>query len=170
MKVKLNIVDASFASFASLFDYLNSSFPDVTFVIDEYSFMKQYYSESKRPGSLEKCDELDSEFQTIIDQHLSNINLIISGSSIHVMKGLTDHKSPLYGRFREIINLKQFNYIDAKKMLPSLSNKDFIPFYSVFGGSPYVLDKVNENKSLKENICELILEEEGKLRFHLNNG
>lgn len=169
LKTQLNFINASFSSFISLFEYLNANYPDYIFVIDEYSLMKQYYFENKKQNSVEAGEVLDSEFQTIIDQHLNNINLILSGSSIHIMKQLTDHKSPLYGRFKTVINLKQFNYLEAKKMLPSLSNKDLISFYSVFGGSPYVLDKIDTSKSLKDNICELILSEEGRLLFHLRN-
>ena len=85
------------------------------------------------------------------------------------MKQLTEHKNPLYGRFNREISLSQFNYLDAKKMLANLSNTDLIAFYSVFGGSPYVLQRVDQTRSLKENICELILDENGQLRTHLRN-
>lgn len=85
------------------------------------------------------------------------------------MKQLTDHKSPLYGRFNDVIALSQFNYLDAKKMMPSLNNADVVAFYAVFGGSPYVLERLDLSRSLKDNICELILEEYGQLNAHLRN-
>ena len=56
------------------------------------------------------ASSIDSEFQNIIDEYLGDNHLIISGSSIHIMEKLLDHNSPLYGRFEEIISLKQFNY------------------------------------------------------------
>jgi hypothetical protein len=170
LKETIGFFDAKFDTFLSVFKALDEIHTDdYVVVIDEYSLIKQYYYQSKKPGNSEKAEILDSEFQTIIDQYTNNINLIISGSSIHIMKQLTEHKNPLYGRFVDVIELKQFSYLDAKKMLSSLSNKDVVSFYSVFGGSPYVLERVDEKKSLKENICDLILEESGRLRTHLRN-
>lgn len=169
LKEQIDFIDAEFDSFLSLIKEFNKRYKDYVLVIDEYSLIKQFYFQSKKPGYGEKADELDSEFQTIIDQHTSNINLILSGSSIHIMKQLTEHKNPLYGRFVREISLSQFDYLDAKKMLPNLSNTDLISFYSVFGGSPYVLQRVNDTQSLKDNICNLILDENGQLRTHLRN-
>lgn len=169
LKEQLGFVDAKFETFLPVFKELNKQFPDYVVIIDEYSLMKQYYFKSKKPNMNENADKLDSEFQTIVDQHISHLNLIISGSSIHIMKQLTDYKNPLYGRFIDKIALQQFNYLDAKKMLTDTSNRDLISFYSIFGGSPYVLERINAHNSLKENICELILDENGKLRTHLLN-
>lgn len=169
LKEQLDFVDAEFKTFLSVFRLLNSQFKNYVFVIDEYSLMKQYYFQSKKPNSNDKADLLDSEFQVIIDQHITNLNLIISGSSIHIMKKLTDYNNPLFGRFQLNLELQQFNYLDCQKMLPKLSHCDLISFYSIFGGSPYVLEKVNTNKSLKENICALILDENGILKTHLDN-
>lgn len=169
LKEQINFVDAEFNSFSQVFKELNKSYPNYIVVIDEYSLMKQYYFGSKKPGNNEKAEELDSEFQTIIDQHLTTLNLILSGSSIHIMKSLSEHKSPLYGRFLYEIPLSQFNYLDAGRMLSPLEYKDVVAFYSVFGGSPYVLERINLKKSLKENVVELILEENGQLRMHLRN-
>ena len=160
---------AVFNSFFSIFDYLKQSYKNHVFVIDEYSYMKQYYLESKKPETKQYADTLDSEFQNIIDQTLISNKLIISGSSIHIMQQLMEYSSPLFGRFNAIIELKQFSYLDAKKMLPGLSSSDVIAFYSVFGGSPYVLERLDTSKSLKENICDLVLNESGTLRNHLKN-
>ena len=169
LKEQVGFVEAEFDSFLPVIKEFNKRYPNYVLVIDEYSLIKQYYFQSKKMGYGEKADELDSEFQIIIDQHTTNINLVISGSSIHIMKQLTEHKNPLYGRFSEMISLSQFNYLDSKKMLPSLANNDSIAFYSVFGGSPFVLEAINDKKTLKENVCELILEENGRLRTHLKN-
>lgn len=164
---QIGFVDAEFDSFLSVFKVLDKQYPGYVITIDEYSFMKQYYYQSKRYE--DKADELDSEFQNIVDQYTKNINLIISGSSIHIMKRLTEHKSPLYGRFFDVISVNQFNYLDAKKMLDPIDEKTLVSLYSVFGGSPYVLERLEPHKTIKENICNLILEENGKLRNHLNN-
>lgn len=169
LKEQLGFIDAKFDSFLSVFKVLNKQYPNYIFVIDEYSLMKLYYFKSKRANMNALADKLDSEFQNIVDQYCDGINLIISGSSIHIMKQLTDYKNPLYGRFVDKISLQQFNYLDAKKMLINLSNKDAISFFAIFGSSPYVLEKINTSKSLKDNICDLLLNEDGKLRTHLLN-
>ena len=169
LREQMDFPDASFSSFLSVFKILDKQYKDYVIVIDEYSYMKQYYLESKKTQTQEKAEQLDSEFQNIIDNHLNNLNLIISGSSIHIMERLLDHESPIYGRFEDRIVLQQFNYLDAKKMLSGLSNRDIISFYSVFGGSPYVLERIYTSKDLKGNICDLVLDEFGKLRTHLNN-
>lgn len=169
LKEQVGFVEAEFDSFLPVIKEFNKRYPSYVLVIDEYSLIKQYYFQSKKMGYGEKAEVLDSEFQTIIDQHTTNINLIISGSSIHIMKQLTEHKNPLYGRFNEVISLSQFNYLDATKMLPPFSKEDLVAFYSIFGGSPFVLETIDCNESLKVNVCELILEENGKLRTHLRN-
>ena len=169
LKEKLGFPEADFHTFLSVFKEIEKRYKNQVFVIDEYSFMKQYYLESKKPETKQRAEQLDSEFQNIIDEHLGDSRLILSGSSIHIMEKLLEHNSPVYGRFEEKIALKQFSYLDAKKMLPTLSNEDLIAFYSVFGGSPYALEKVNAKASLKDNICDLLLNESGKLRDHLSH-
>ena len=169
LKEKLDFIDAEFSSFLQVFKELNKRYKGYIFVIDEYSYLKQYYLESKAPETRQMADKIDSEFQNIIDNNLSNINLIMSGSIIHIMETLVEYKSALYGRFNDIIVLKEFSYLDAKKMLMNLSNQEIIAYYSIFGGSPFVLERLDTKKSLKENICELLLKENGALRTHLRN-
>ena len=67
---QIGFVDAEFDSFLSVFKVLDKQYPGYVITIDEYSFMKQYYYQSKRYE--DKADELDSEFQNIVDQ--SQIN------------------------------------------------------------------------------------------------
>ncbi len=74
-----------------------------------------------------------------------------------MMNALLKDKNPLYGRFKTIIHLKEFNYLDASNFYPHLSNYDKVAFYAAFGGSPYILCQLDENKSLKENICSTLL-------------
>lgn len=154
-------------TFLEIFKNLNKERNSLVIVIDEYSYLKEYYFASKKMDSNLEAIRIDSEFQVIIDQYLDRNKLILCGSSISTMKDLLSYNSPLYGRFSTIINLKPFNYLDVKMMFPSLSNNQIVEIYSLFGGSPYVLSKINPNKSLKENICELLLNEDGILRTHI---
>ena len=165
----IGFVSANFDNFEKVFKELDKNYNDYVFVIDEYSYLKQYYLESKSIVNKESSERIDSEFQVIVDNHLNNINLIMSGSIINIMKNLLEYKSPLHGRFVSTIVLKGFNYLEAKEMLKGLSNKDYIGFYSVFGGSPFALEKIDTKKKLDANIINLIVKENGSLRMHLNN-
>ncbi|MBO7086181.1 MAG: AAA family ATPase [Bacilli bacterium] len=168
IKDKVDFPNIMFNDFLSVFNYFNKSYKDFFLVIDEYSYLKEYYLSSKKPGSMEEAIKIDSEFKTIIDEYITNNGLILCGSSISIMKNLIEYNSPLYSRFSYVLNLKQFSYIDIKEFLPSLSNKEIIEIYSVFGGSPYVLSKINPKLSLKDNICSLLLASDAPLMNHIH--
>ena len=69
---------ANFNSFIDIFNYLNSLKTNYLVAIDEYQYLKE----------LSASNVIDSIFQTIIDRNISNMNLIISGSAIRIMKDL----------------------------------------------------------------------------------
>ena len=110
----------------------------IVVVIDEYPYMR----ESCQSGVL------DSYFQRIIDNMCSNITVIISGSYITVMKEILESDSPLFGRFDRVLNIKPFSYIEASLFYPSLAFRDKIAFYAVFGGYPFSLKMIDEDKWL----------------------
>ena len=142
---------------------------NVVIVIDEYSYLKEYYLASKKPSSHQKALELDSEFQKIIDNLLFSNKLVLCGSSISIMSQLLEYNNPLYGRIDLVIDLKPFTYLEAKEMFPNLNNEEFIKIYSVFGGSPYVLSKYNKEKSFEENIYDELLNKDGDIYRHIKN-
>ena len=169
LREQLDFPRAVFVDFLSVFRALRSCCRDFVFVIDEYSTMKEYYLESRKADSRLMAERLDSEFQNIVDEALGDNRLILSGSSIHLMESLSEHGSPLYGRFASEICLRPLSYLEAKEMFPSLSDSSFLALYSVFGGSPFVLSKIDPSSSLETNICSLLLDEFGVLRSHLRN-
>ena len=71
-------VPMAFESFQDLFAYINTLNGTFNIVIDEYPYLKKY----------EKSDYVDSVFQAIIDNHISNVRLFVSGSHISMMKEL----------------------------------------------------------------------------------
>lgn len=158
-----------YKSFKEVFSLISKHYKDLCVVIDEYSYLKEYYLLSKKQDSSLKATSLDSEFQFIIDNLLENNKLILCGSSISIMKGLLDYASPLYGRFDEIINLEQFSYLEVKEMFPTLKNKEIVEIVSIFGGSPYVLTKYDPFKTLKDNIVNLILNRDGEIYRHITS-
>lgn len=137
----------AFNSFVDLFRYLDSLNRHIVIIIDEYPYL--YVKNNK--------DEVDSIFQTILDNYSSNLNIIISGSHIGMMKTLIKEGNPLFGRFNTIIPLKELNYYEASLFCPYLSSYDKASFYSVFGGSPFILRQLDYTKSLEENIKNTFL-------------
>ena len=84
------------------------------------------------------------------------------------MKDLIEYNSPLYDRFKFVLHLKEFSYNEIKEFFPNKSNQELIEIYSIFGGSPNVLNKIDEKNNLIENIKELILDENSKIRSHIS--
>ena len=136
-----------FLSFSDLFLYLNSLNGTYNIVIDEYPYLK----------AVNKPETVDSVFQSVIDNSIGNIRLFISGSHVGMMKELLNEKNAFYGRFSSIIQLKELNYLEAAEFYPNLNVYDKVAFYAVFGGSPYINEFIDENKSLKENVISTIL-------------
>ena len=62
----------TFNDFIDVFSYLDSLNKKYVVVIDEYPYLK----------SLNNPSYIDSMFQNVIDNHIKNLNLIISGSSM----------------------------------------------------------------------------------------
>ena len=147
VRQRILAVPLSFASFADVFAYLNTLGKTLNVVIDEYPYLKE----------MTKPEVVDSLFQTIIDNHIGNIRLFLSGSHIGMMKDMLAEKNALYGRFSLTLQLKELNYREAAAFYPEKSVYDKVGLYSVFGGSPYVNEFLDPAKGLKENIVGTIL-------------
>ena len=100
---------------------------------------------------------MDSQFQKIIDNHITHIRLFLSGSHIGMMKDMLKEKNALYGRFSLTMRLSELNYKEAAEFYPNRSVYDKIAFYSVFGGSPYVNGFLEPDADLRTNIIRTIL-------------
>ena len=149
--VRLNIlpVMVEFASFQDVFTYLDDRGENCIIVIDEYPYLK-----SMTPGAA-----VDSAFQSIIDNHLSHIDLVLSGSHIGMMKEMLAEGNALYGRFGTVIRLRELSYRTADAFYSDKAPYDKLGFYSVFGGSPYVLQQLQPHEDLRNNIIATVLNE-----------
>lgn len=118
----------------------------LVFVLDEYTYLR------------DRVKGMDSILQTLIDHYKDNtkLKLIICGSYIDIMMSLVYVHNPLYGRFSRIIDLKQMDYYDSSKFYKGFSNEEKVQLYSVFGGIPYYNRLIDQNKSVRENIIDLI--------------
>ena len=93
---------------------------------------------------------------------LKKIIVILVGSSIWMIKKITESRAgALYGRALKI-KISPFRYVDFRLMFKDLSEKEKVERYSVFGGTPYYLDKTKHMQSTIHAISELILKKLGQ--------
>lgn len=132
-------------------------------VLDEYPCLR------------ESVKGMDSILQSLIDQYrnTSKLTLIILGSYVEVMTSLLEKENPLYGRVDLTIDLKQMDYYESSLFYPNYSAEDKVRIYSVFGGIPYYNRLIDDSKSVKENIIELIASNgarlENEVSMYLNS-
>ena len=147
VRVKVLPVPLAFSSLQDVFAYLNTLTQKMVVVVDEYTHLY----------AMNDSGVVDSVFQSIIDNRLSNIELILSGSHIGMMKDLLQERNPLYGRFATSLKLDELNYLDAAKFYPDKSAYDKVAHYAVFGGSPFINQALNPAATLRDNIISTIL-------------
>ena len=118
----------------------------IVFVLDEYPYLR------------ENVKGLDSIIQALVDKYRENskLKLIVLGSYVEVMKSLLKESNPLYGRTDLVIDLKQMDYYESALFYPNMTYEDKVHIYSVFGGVPYYNRLVDDKKSVKENVIELV--------------
>lgn len=88
----------------------------------------------------------------------SKMFLVLCGSSMSFMQHeVLGYKSPLFGRRTAQLHLKPFSFYESCEMLFSFSQEEKIQYYAILGGIPQYLEKVDHNKTLKENIILLFL-------------
>ena len=132
-------------------------------VLDEYPYLR------------ENSKGLDSVLQSVIDHYkdTSNMKLIVCGSYVDTMKALLERQNPLYGRIDLTLNLKPMDYYESALFYPEFSEEDKVRLFSVFGGIPYYNRLIDEKKSVRENIIELIASSgarlENEVAMYLNS-
>ena len=67
-----------------------------------------------------------------------------------------ENSNPLFGRVDLTIDLKQMDYYESALFYPGFSAEDKVRIYSVFGGIPYFNRLIDDGKTVKENIIDLI--------------
>lgn len=115
-------------------------------VLDEYPYLR------------ESVKGLDSILQSLVDKYResSKVKLIILGSYVEIMRSLLEHSNPLYGRVDLTIDLKQMDYYESALFYPEFSPEDKVRIYSVFGGIPYYNRLIDDKKSVRDNMIDLI--------------
>ena len=119
---------------------------NIVFVLDEYPYLR------------ENVKGLDSILQSLVDKYRdeTKLKIVILGSYVDIMKSLLDQSNPLYGRIDLVIDLKQMDYYESALFYPRMKDEDKVRIYSVFGGIPYYNRLIDDRKSVKQNIIDLI--------------
>ena len=122
---------------------------DLIVVIDEFTYL------------IESDKSFESMLQGLIDNNkdTSSIKLIISGSEVGMFENLFSVSRPLFNRQTFHLHLKECDYYESSEYYKNFNNTDKIRLYAVFGGLPYYLSKIDDSLSVKENIINLIVNE-----------
>lgn len=127
-------------------------------VLDEYPYLR------------DAVKGMDSILQALIDKYQdeSQLKLIICGSYVDTMRSLLLVQNPLYGRVSLTIDLKPMNYRESALFYSSFSDADKVRLYSVFGGIPYYNRLIDSERSVKENIINLIASPSARLETEIS--
>lgn len=146
---------AGFEDWKGFFRYARSHIKERTVLaIDEFPYLAEVNK------------ALSSVFQAGWDEFLRQtpVYLILCGSSVAMMESETlSQKAPLFGRRTGQILLKPFSFSGASGFFPGLPFEKRLEIYSITGGNPSYLKKINPNISLENNIRESILQPESFL-------
>src|SRR3989344_8648092 len=109
--------------------------------------------------------EMISSLQNYWDSILKEkqIMILLLGSSIGMIQEIMNSRAgALYGRAQKI-KISPFKYSDFRLMFKELSEEEKILRYSVFGGTPYYLERTKRFKDTYEAINELVLKKNSEL-------
>ena len=144
-------VVSDFADWETAFRFVGKQAAEkrIVLVIDEFPYLAAGNS-----GIL-------SILQNIIDHEWlgGNLFLILCGSTMRFMENeVLGYKSPLFGRRTGQLKIEPFDYWDASAFMGGYSPQERIAAYSVFGGTPHYLSRIDSSISLADNIMRCFLE------------
>ena len=145
-----------FQSFREAIEYVfeRAKNERIIFSIDEYPYL----------ANSDKA--ISSILQAAIDKYHadSKLFLILCGSSMSFMeKQVLGYESPLYGRRTAQYKLLPFDYFESSEMLAGFTNEEKIIFYSITGGIPEYLSRIDNDISMQENVRDLFFDPSGRL-------
>lgn len=146
----------AFQSFedALTFLYDRSKEERLILVIDEYPYLA---------GA---CKSISSILQRYIDEYFqqTRLFLILCGSSMSFMEQqVLGYQSPLFGRRTAQFLIRPFDYLTSARFVPGYSIEEKAVVYGITGGIPRYLELMDDRKTLRDNIIDLFLKENGYL-------
>lgn len=132
-------------------------------ILDEFSY------------AIDAYPDLSHKLQAAWDQHLKDlpIMLVLSGSHVGMMEeDVLAYRSPLYGRATGALKLTQLPFKDVRALFPQYDIESCIALYSVLGGVPYYLARMDPQLSVVDNIVqrvmgwEALVQDEARILLH----
>jgi AAA+ ATPase superfamily predicted ATPase len=111
------------------------------------------------PYAAESDPAMLSALQHAWDQHFkdSNLILVLCGSQVHTMETLMSRQSPLFGRMTGQWHLQPLSFASLRQFLPGWSAEERVAGYAMVGGVPAYLEWLDPDRSLTQNIREVML-------------
>ena len=89
--------------------------------------------------------------------------ILASSSIVWVEQDMNEVLGDAVKKIDASIKIPSLNFLEVVRLFPDLSVSEIIKIYGVLGGVPGYLSCWNKTKSFKQNICDLILSEDGYL-------
>lgn len=111
------------------------------------------------PYAAESDPAFLSALQHAWDQRLKNsrLFLILSGSHVHTMETLLARGSPLFGRLTGQWHLQPLEFGALRYFMPHWNADERVAAYAIVGGVPAYLEWLQPQRSLANNLREVIL-------------
>ena len=111
------------------------------------------------PYAAEADPAMLSALQHAWDHHFqaSNLILVLCGSQVHTMEMLLSRQSPLFGRMTGQWRLQPLSFASLRQFLPNWSAEERVAGYAMVGGVPAYLEWLDPERSLTQNIREVML-------------
>lgn len=117
------------------------------FVIDEYPYLAK-----SEPG-------ISSLLRNFLDHQFreSRLFLILCGSSMSFMENqVLGYQSPLYGRGTGQFKILPFDYMDTGRWFPEYTSEEKAVMYGVTGGVPLYLEQFSPDRTIRENLLDVL--------------
>lgn len=127
---------------------------DGVVIIDEVPFLTKEH------------DSLLSRIQEIWDMSLkhTSMTLVLVGSDISVIEdNILSGGSPLSSSCTATIDLQPLSVTDATTFFPEYDAETVVTTWAIYGGAPFYLQTIDPEQSLRTNIQQSILSEQGVL-------
>ncbi|MCD8068815.1 MAG: ATP-binding protein, partial [Lachnospiraceae bacterium] len=119
----------------------------LVFVIDEYPYLAK-----SEPG-------ISSLLRNFLDHQFkeSRLFLILCGSSMSFMENqVLGYQSPLYGRRTGQFKILPFDYMDTGRWFPGYTSEEKALMYGVTGGVPLYLEQFSPDRTIRENLLDVL--------------
>lgn len=89
--------------------------------------------------------------------------LLCTSSVVWVEQSMKEQFAEDYKRIDQIIKISDLNFLEVVRAFPMYSVSESIRIYGVLGGVPAYLNAWDTQKNFRDNICQLVLSENGAL-------